>query len=116
MDSQFVEIKEDVELVVDKYRRTGKPTSFIALFTFLYSVSSDLVELVEDSKKIVKTAKKETVVEAIRFAFLEINPDLPWIPEPLEARVEKWLLESAAPSFIDWLVNKYNEKKIFKKT
>lgn len=98
-------------------KNTENPSGIVGnltfAFKFIYSASNDLVELVETSQAIMKADKKETVVEAIKYAYTEINPDLPWIPEPFETQLENWILDSALPPFIDWMVNMFNEKGIF---
>lgn len=108
-------IKTEVLAVVKKYKQAGCPNTFLGVFSFLFSSTSSFVELVETCGKIVKTAKKETVVAAVQFAYAEMNPNLPWIPEPFESKIEGWLLKDLGPAFIDWIVAKYNEKGVFHK-
>lgn len=115
MANDFDPIKKEVLDILAKYKAFGQPKTFPAVFGFLFSATSDMVELVEKSSALVTGGKKETVVAAVKFLYTELNPDLPWIPEPFEMSVENWLLDSAVPVFIDWIVSKYNEKGIFKK-
>ena len=113
MGSLFDPIKTQVLAIIKKYKGSGSPKGFAAVFTFLFSVTAEFVELVETSWAVVKTAKLETVVEAVKFAYAEVNPDLPWIPEPFETKLETWLLDQAVPAFVNWIVAKYNAKGIF---
>lgn len=113
-------IRSEVLELTDKWKTAyaeknphGLTATLIFVFTFLFSAMSDLIELVEVASGIVKTAKKETVVSAFRYAYEQVNPDLPWIPEPFETKFENWILDSVLPTFIDWLVAKFNEKSIF---
>ena len=92
---------------------SGVLGTLIFVFQFLFSAVGDFVELVEASQAVVKEAKKETVIEAFQYAYRQVDPDLPWIPEPFETKLENWILESAMPTFIDWIVGKYNEKGVF---
>jgi len=113
LTEKFDAIKNEVEDMIKKWAEI-KPEGIKGFFEFLYAITSDLIELVEVSTEVVKTNKKETVVAAFKYAYDQINPDIPWVPEFLETKIEAWLFDAALPTFIDWLVSKYNEKGIFK--
>lgn len=113
MASQFDVIKKEVDDIVAAFKANAKP-GWVGLFGLVIAASGDFVELVEATQGIVKSAKKETVIEAVRYAYAAVDPDLPWIPEPFETKLETWVLDNLVPTFIDWLVNKYHEKGIFK--
>jgi len=113
-------IRKEVLELTEKWKASyaaqkpdGVVGTLLFIFSFLFSAMSDLIELVEISSDIVKAAKKETVVSAIRYAYGQVNPDLPWIPEPFETKLENWILDSVIPTFINWLVDKFNEKGVF---
>jgi len=112
LTQKFEAIKGEVDDMIKKWKEQN-PQGLTGFFSFMYSIVSDLVELVEVSTEVVKTNKKETVVAAFKYAYDEINPDLPWIPEPLESMIENWLFSAALPVFIDWLVALLNKKGIF---
>jgi len=112
LTEKFEAIKNEVEDMIKKWKEQ-KPEGLKGFFLFMYSIVGDLIELVEVSAEVVKTDKKETVVAAFKYAYDQINPDIPWIPEPMESMIENWLFDAALPTFIDWLVAKYNEKGIF---
>ena len=59
------------------------------------------------------TQKKEVVMSTVKEIYKEVNPDLPWIPEPFESMIENLFLEKALDAFIDFIVAKYKETKIF---
>lgn len=113
-------IRQETLDIVNKWKTKyaeEKPSGLLAtlmfVFSFLFSAVEDFVELVEVSAAVVKEDKKETVCEAFKFAYEQVNPDLPWIPEPFETKLETWILDSAMPRFIDWLVGFLNKKGIF---
>lgn len=111
--AKFNAIRKEVMDVVEKYKAAGKPKGFMEVFKFLFGVTGDLVEIAEVSAELVKTDKKETVIAAVQYAYTQLDPDLPWIPEPFETKIETWFLEHAVPAFIDWIVDRYNAKGIF---
>lgn len=111
-DSKFFAIKREVLDMCEKYK-AERPTTVMGFFKFAFECTGDLVEIVEVSTEVVKENKKETVVEALRYAFEEVNPDLPWIPEPFETKIEQWFLDNGIPALIDWLVGILNKKGIF---
>lgn len=113
LTEKFKAITNEVEDMIKKWKEQ-EPSGLTGFFSFMYSIVGDLVELVEISTEVVKTDKKETVIAAFKYAYEQINPNIPWIPEPLESMIEKWLFDAALPVFIDWLVKTYNNKGIFK--
>ena len=110
--AKFDAIKQETLDVVNKFKAQAKP-GWAGLFGFIFGATGDMVEVVEASTAVVKDAKKETVVEAIKYAYNELNPDLPWIPEPFETKIEEWILDNGVPVLIDWLVGVFNDKGIF---
>lgn len=60
----------------------------------------DLIEwypLVSDAYDLAKElfpegVKKDDVTEVARYVYWAVNPNWPWIPEPIEKKVEKWLV------------------------
>jgi hypothetical protein len=118
---KFEAIKKEVQDIIDKWNAapaaegSGLVAKLSQVFSFLVSVTTDLVELVEASKVVVKTDKKETVVAAAKYAYMQVNPDIPWIPEPFETKLEEWIFDALVPWLVDFLVSKFNEKGIFMK-
>lgn len=113
MDEKFAAIEKEVMDVIDLYNEAGRPSGFYEIFKFLFNSASELIEIVEASSEVLKDAKKETVIEAVKFIYGKIDPDLPWIPEPFETKIEDWVINHVISSFIDWVVSKYNDKGIF---
>jgi len=58
--------------------------------------------------------KKKWVVEALQTAYFAVNPDIPWVPEPVETMIEKWAVKSVIEQIIspaiDWLVRFMKDK------
>lgn len=112
MSSKFDPIKEQVLAIAKKYGAQN-PSNWMDFFKFTYDVTGELIELVEYSSSIVKENKKETVIEALQYAYNEIDPDLPWIPEPIESQIENFVLDNAVPVLIDWIVDTFNSRGVF---
>ena len=111
----FDKVKAETLDIVNKWKES-RPKKWHEFFTFTYHVADDLIQLVEVSKDIVNGPdKKATVVEAVKYAYNEVDPDLPWIPEPIESKIEKWMLENGVPTLIDFLVSRYNKYGVFNK-
>ena len=108
------EIKEDIDELVkrfDKYKEGGFQVTEILKFTF--EAGTKLVESVENVQGISGEQKKEVVVSSVKEIYKQVNPDIPYIPEPFETWMENLLLDRALNEFIDFIVGKYKEKGIF---
>lgn len=108
------EIKADIEALTAsfmKHKEAGFQVTDIASFTF--EVGSKLVETVEGVQGISGPQKKEVVMSAVKDIYNRVNPDIPWIPEPFETMIEDIMLDKALGAFIDFVVDKYKEVKIF---
>jgi len=108
------EIKEDIDELVksfEKYKEGGFQVTEILKFTF--EAGTKLVESVENVQGISGEQKKEVVVSSVKEIYKQVNPDIPYIPEPFETWMENLLLDRALNEFIDFIVGKYKEKGIF---
>ncbi len=77
-------------------------------------------ELASDAYDIAKTlfpegVTKENVTEVARYVYWAVDPNWPWIPEPIETKLEEWLvIDLAIPLAIGaaWdAVEKFKAKK-----
>lgn len=110
---KFDAIKVQVEAMVAKYKES-EIDSLAKAFAFVHGIVPYLTKLVEVSSELVKGEdKREAVIEAVKYAYMQSNPDLPWIPEPFETKVEEWILEAGVPSLVDMLVNYSNDTGVF---
>lgn len=123
MGNYFDEIKEGVEKLTAEWKAkyaeenpSGLVATLLFVFTFLFSAVDDIIKLVEESNTLLNApseVKQDIAIEGFQTAYREVNPDLPWIPEPFETKLENWILDSALPAFIKWAVGKYNENGTF---
>ena len=62
--------------------------------------------------------KKEWVIAALEKAYFAVDPNIPWVPEPVETMIEKWavksIIEQVVSPAIDWLVKFMKEKGLLK--
>lgn len=60
--------------------------------------------------------KKKWVVETLEKAYFAVNPNIPYVPEPLETMIEKFTVKKAIEQVIspaiDWLVGFMRKKGI----
>ena len=58
--------------------------------------------------------KKKWVIDALEDAYFAVNPDIPWVPAPLESAIEKFavrrMIEQIISPAIDWLVDFMKKK------
>ena len=114
MEEIKAEIKVDIDELIENfmvYKEKGFTLREITKFTF--EVGTRLVEAVENVEDVPGEQKKEVVMSTVKDIYKEVNPDLPWIPEPFETMVEDLLLDRALDAFIDFMVNEYKDKGIF---
>lgn len=114
----MVDVKKEIQGDIDRlterfkeYQKDGFQLSEIAKFTF--EAGTALVEAVENIKGIPGEEKKKIVKSAVKDIYKKHDPDIPWVPEPFETMLEDILLDKALDAFIDFIVAKYKEKKIF---
>lgn len=86
----------------------------------LVSFSLECIEiLIPEAQKFADMTgadKKAWVVNALTAAYFAVNPDIKWIPEPLETKLEEWaikrIVEDVVSPAIDWLVSFMKKKNI----
>jgi hypothetical protein len=108
------EIQQDIEALTvsfAKHHEGGFQLTEIASFTF--EVGSKLVEAVEGVQGISGPQKKAVVMSAVKDIYKQVNPDIPWVPEPFETMVEDIMIDKALSAFVDFIVDKYKDKGLF---
>lgn len=59
-------------------------------------------------------AKKQWVIDTLKNAYFLVNPDIPWVPEPIETAIERFtvprVIEQIISPAIDWLVEFMKKK------
>ena len=116
LQEQIAKLKEEIKDVIQAYV-DKKPQTTTEVFLFLFEVAGELIEVVEAAQDITKGSDKEQIVcELLKYVYDEVNPNIPWVPEPIESKLEDWLFTHAIPAFIRYLVAKYNSLGHFKTT
>lgn len=62
-------------------------------------------EIAEGFMGVPGPEKKKFVCEVVEKAYREVEPDIPWVPEPVETWVENYILKNLVPYAVDMLVN-----------
>jgi len=77
----------------------------------------DIINAVKTAAEIAETIteldgpqKKQFVVDVIRQAYKEVNPNIPWVPEPIETWVEDYVLKNLVPSVIELIIDVTKKK------
>lgn len=73
---------------------------------------SDIITAVRTASEIAEQftglpgdEKKAFVVEVIGKAYKEVDPNIPWVPEPVETWVEGYVLDNLVPHLIELIVD-----------
>lgn len=73
---------------------------------------SDIVKSIRTTVEIAETItdldgaqKKQFVIDVIRQGYKEVNPNIPWVPEPFETWVEDYVLKHLVPAVIELIVD-----------
>ena len=115
-------LTDDIVVIVQKYceaKSSGNLKTTGDAFSLLMSLIDELSNLVETAQTAMELdgeGKKAFVCECVTLSYLEIDPNLPFIPEPLETIIEKWTFKHVVPAVIDWLVDRKNTQGEFKHT
>jgi len=62
-------------------------------------------EIAESITALPGDQRKAFVVDVIRQAYRKANPDIPWVPEPVETWVENYVLDNLVPSLIELIID-----------
>ena len=113
------QLKDDIEVIVKKYcdkKAAGELKTGGDAFALILSLVDEFSSLIETTKAAFDLPGEEKhafVVECLKEAYWEVDPNLPYIPEPLETIIENWTFKHVVPAAIDWLVAKSNEQGVF---
>lgn len=73
---------------------------------------SDVVKAVRVAMEIAETTvglpagdRKAFVVAVIRKAYREVDPNIPWVPEPIETWIENYVLDNLVPAAIELVID-----------
>lgn len=93
-------------LVLPAIQAGGKRAAYFGVVKLILEMTITLMNEAETTSPESGTGpiRKEAVMKAIREVYERIDPNLPWIPEPLESWVEKWLLDYVVPAFIEVVI------------
>lgn len=78
----------------------------------LYPIAADSYDI---AKELFNNASREETIEVARYIYWAVNPNIPWIPEPIETKLEKWaVIDLAIPLAVGaaWdAIARYKAKK-----
>ena len=74
-------------------------------FSDIITAVKTACEIAEQFTGLPGDEKRAFVVDVIGKAYREVNPNVPWIPEPFETWVENYVLDNLVPAVIDLLVD-----------
>lgn len=69
--------------------------------TFIGTVVPEFMDVARAFKEETGEEKKQFVVDAVVATYFYYNPNLPWIPEPFETALEKWVVPKLAEAAIE---------------
>ncbi len=69
--------------------------------SFIGEVVPELMEVARAFKEETGEDKKQFVVDAVTAIYFYYDPDLPWIPEWIETKLEKWVVPQLASAAIE---------------
>lgn len=82
------EIREDIDELLESFTEyKEKRPSIRDVAEFTIAVGSRLVEAVGNVGGVPREQKKEVVMLTVKEIYKKVNPDIPWIPEPFESRL-----------------------------
>ena len=73
-------------------------------FGDLLTAAGTAIEIAEQFTGLPGGEKKAFVLEVIKKAYKEVDPDIPWIPSFVETPIENFILNNLLPPLVDYLV------------
>ena len=87
---QFDNAYSELEVTVKKFRDSLLDGFQVKDIGAWYTLATDSFDI---AKKLFNDGfTQEQVIEIARYTYWEVNPNWPWIPEPLETELEKALI------------------------
>jgi len=118
MPKTVEQIKQEIQADIDKlvanfkeYQKGGFKLGEVVHWVF--EAGTSLIEAVEAVQDANGPEKKEVVISSIKYIYKQVDPNIPWIPEPFETMLENLLLDYALDAFTDTLVGAFNNKGVF---
>jgi len=68
---------------------------------FIGEVVPEFMDVARAFKEETGAEKKQFVIDAVVTTYFYYNPNLPWIPEPFETALEKWIVPKLAEAAIE---------------
>ena len=102
-------MEEQIKQIVDAYKEYEKDGwTRIEMVKFGMQCIEILIPEAERLEDLDGEDKKRWVIDKLEEAYFAVNPDIPWVPEPLETLMEKFTVRNMLEQFIspaiDWLV------------
>jgi len=70
-----------------------------------------LVEMIDDYTELEGSDKKAFVVAAVTVIYKNFDPNIPWVPEPFETKLENWLVPKLAAGMVESAYKMYKKYK-----
>jgi len=110
VDEITTEIQSDIDELTQKFEDYVKDGLKIhEIILFLFQAGSKLSEVVDSLQDVPGEQKKEVVMSVVRKVYEDRDPDIPWIPEPFESKLEDFCLDKVLSAFIEFIVRRRNE-------
>ena len=106
---------EQIQKIVDAYKEYEKDGwEKDEMVKFGLECISVLIPQADVLVDMSGSQKKKWVIEILEKAYFLVDPDIPWVPEPIETMVEKWavrsIIEQVISPAIDWMVKFLKDK------
>ncbi len=98
VESHMPELEEALKAMHDVF---GDGFQWSDVPIFIGEVVPELMDVARAFKAETGAEKKQFVVDSVVTIYFYYNPNLPWIPEPFETKLEKWIVPKLAEAAIE---------------
>ena len=110
VDQIIDEVQSDIDELTHKFEDYVEGGLKIhEILIFLFQAGSKLSELMDSLQDVTGEQKKEVVMTVVRRVYEDKDPDIPWVPEPLETKLEEFFLDKVLGAFIEFIVRRRKE-------
>lgn len=102
VESTIDSLRDRLATIEDAFRSEGFDVT--ALLGFVFRAGLDLTRAVQQVQDLTPEQRREAVIITVQDLYEEIDPDIPWVPEPFESQIESLILSHAVPAAIDELI------------
>lgn len=100
----------NVETLVEKWK-ADKPDGVMGFTSFIFDSTAELMGLFDDVTAFIGVEdRKILVADTVRYIYGKVDPDLPWIPEPFESKLEAYIMDNIWPAVVNVLFARFAKK------